>query len=61
MKKVVIYFVSKKDEFVKTTMSVPMVTLNQPKPDMLYELGMLLFRTKQVPLANLVAYKVPNH
>ena len=61
MKKVLIYFITEKDKFAKTYMNVPMVTLNQPKRDMLYDLSMLLYKVKQVPVANFVAYKIPKH
>lgn len=61
MKKVLVYFTTKKDEFAKAYLSVPEVSLNQPKADALFDIGMILFNTKKVPLANLVAFKIPNH
>lgn len=61
MKKVLVYFTTKKDEFAKAYLSVPECTLNQPKADVLYGIGMILFNAKKVPMANLVAFKIPNH
>ena len=61
MKKVLVYFVTKKDEFAKTYLNVPESTLNQPKADALFDIGKLLFNTKKVPMINLVAYKIPKY